>query len=150
LFEKSIKYGYDSEAFINAFMKSEAAYALDFPLNHFDFYGDEGVYEDILLEIAEGKDALLGQHTFAELIGGPYIKKSEDIWYDSLFWIGYTYRAWNILSNRPSAELIDLYSAKYMDFAYPGYHTLSVTGAVERIEEGLGLIAEGCEYRVRR
>ena len=58
LFERAVKQGYALEAFITAFMQSDAAFRLDMPLNQYRWEGTEGLWEDFIEEILLQRDAV--------------------------------------------------------------------------------------------
>jgi len=52
-----------------------------------------------------------------------------------MYWIGYTYRYWQYLTGESSKEIYKQADAKTMCEAYPGFHTLDVSMAVEDLKE---------------
>jgi len=116
LFEKSLQKKIDSEAFIGAFMTSKTCEFLDMPYDRLQWAGEEYILENLLEETAV---------------------KNGGIQYDKevLFWIGYTYRYWHLLTGESSREIYNQSNAKKMSECYLGFHTLDVAMAIEDLKE---------------
>jgi hypothetical protein len=54
---------------------------------------------------------------------------------ETLFWIGYTYRYWHLLTGESSREIYRQADAKKMNECYLGFHTLDVAMAIEDLKE---------------
>ena len=116
LFELSLKKGLNSEDFIRKFMNSKTCEFLDMPYDRLQWAGEEYILENLLDETA------------IESGGEQYSK-------ESLFWIGYVYRYWHLLTGESSREIYAQADAKRMDECYLGFHTLDVAMAIEDLKE---------------
>ena len=52
-----------------------------------------------------------------------------------MYWIGYTYRAWSIISHKPSKTIYKECGFNMMLSLYETYHTFDNEYCVERLEE---------------
>lgn len=118
LFEMSREKGYDSEAFIKAFMTSDIAADLDSDFNHVQWAGKEYVMERIEDEL---KDKLA--------TGGASFDRER------LYWTGYVYRYWHFYTGESSKEIYKQAPVETMRITYLSYHTLSVEMAIDRLKE---------------
>ena len=118
LFENSAKQGFESEAFINTFMKSKTAEFFDLPFDRTQWGGEENLLYDIQ---EETKNSIPKGTTYSN---------------ESLFWTGYLYRYWHFLTGQSSNEINSICDAKMMNTLFPGYHALDCGMAIERILEG--------------
>jgi hypothetical protein len=75
------------------------------------------------------------QYVLAELLDEVPVKKGDVFSSDSLYWIGYTYRYWHLERGESSPEIYRQCDAGTMNMIYPGYHTLDVSMAIDRIKE---------------
>lgn len=113
--------GYASAAFIDSFMASEAAAALDRPYDRLQWAGEEYLLEQV-----------------EEELSGTAALASGEVWpSEALFWIGYLYRFWHFLTAEPSAVISQAADAATMFACWPGYHTLDPEMAVERLKEAV-------------
>lgn len=117
LFELSAKEGYDSEAFIDTFMNSPTAAHFDLPYSRTQWMGEEYLLE----EIVNDSDGLPR--------GGELFN------IETLYWTGYVYRYWHLLTDESSASIYAIADAQTMRRIYPGFHTLDVEEAIARLKE---------------
>ena len=117
LFENSIKEGFNSEIFIDSFMNSKTASYFDLPFDRTQWGGEENLLYD-LMEETQGS-----------------IQKGITYSTESMFWIGYLYRYWHLLTGQSSKKISSICNAKMMNTLFPAYHTLDCFTAIERIIE---------------
>lgn len=117
LFELALKMGYDCPSFIDAFMNSRSATALDDVYDRLQWAGEEYILEE-LDEEAHGL-------------------KRAGITYDIevMYWAGYTYRYWHYYTNECSREIYQIADAETMKECWPGFHTLDVEMAIDDLKE---------------
>ena len=115
LFELSARKGLDSRIFIEKYMNSDACRRFDLPYDRLQWAGE--------------------QYILAELLDETPVPQGETYNGDALFWIGYTYRYWRLYGGESSAEIYKQADAETMNMIYPGYHTLDVASAIDRIKE---------------
>lgn len=115
LFQRSAGKGFDSEKFINFFMNSDLADDLDSDWSPTQWFGEGYWLEDIEREFFEYSGNIWGE--------------------DTLYWIGYVYRYWQITSGMSSAEIAKIADADTMGSLYEAYHTIDVDLAITRIME---------------
>ncbi len=117
LFELALKMGYDCPSFIDAFMNSRSAAALDDVYDRLQWAGEEYILEE-LDEEAHGL-------------------KRAGITYDIevMYWAGYTYRYWHYYTNECSREIYQIADAETMKECWPGFHTLDVEMAIDDLKE---------------
>lgn len=117
LFELALKMGYDCPLFIDAFMNSRSAAALDDVYDRLQWAGEEYILEE-LDEEAHGL-------------------KKAGITYDIevMYWAGYTYRYWHYYTNECSREIYQIADAETMKECWPGFHTLDVEMAIDDLKE---------------
>ena len=115
LFVLSAKQGLCSATFIEKFMNSKTCAEFDLPYDRLQWAGE--------------------QYILAELLDETSIPQGETYDDDALCWIGYTYRYWHLYSGESSAKIYALANAETMNMIYPGYHTLDVSMAIDRIKE---------------
>lgn len=117
LFELALKMGYDCPSFIDAFMNSRSAAALDDVYDRLQWAGEEYILEE-LDEEAHGL-------------------KRAGITYDIevMYWAGYTYRYWHYYTNEYSREIYQIADAETMKESWPGFHTLDVEMAIDDLKE---------------
>jgi hypothetical protein len=118
LFELSAQERLDSEHFIETFMRSKTAAALDSTYNRMQWAGEEYLLEEVQSECGED------------------LTKSGKC-YDSekLYWIGYLYRYWHLLTGESSVKIYRQASARTMGQNYLMFHTLDPEMAVEDLKE---------------
>ena len=116
LFELSAINGYDSAAFIKAFMTSDVARGLDSKFNRLQWAGEEY----LLAELAD---------TVVLPTGGTV--------YDTevLYWSGYLYRFWHFATGEDSREIYRQAPAETMQRNYLIFHTLAPEAAIEDLKE---------------
>lgn len=117
LFELSLKHGYDSPAFINTFMNSRAAAALDDTYDRLQWAGEEYILEELEEE------------------SGGLKKAGETYPSEVMYWAGYTYRYWHYYTGETSREIYKTADAKTMDECWLGFHTLDVAMAIDDLKE---------------
>ena len=115
LFELSVNKGLDSEDFIQKYMNSDVCAHFDMPFDHTQWAGEEYVLSALLDEIP--------------------VKKGEAYWGEAMYWIGFTYRQWHLLTGESSKDIYKQADGKLMNLVYPAYHTLDVAMAIQRIKE---------------
>ncbi|MCM1143825.1 MAG: hypothetical protein NC318_10290 [Blautia sp.] len=117
LFELALKKGYDCPAFIETFMNSKAAAALDDVYDRLQWAGEEYILEE-LEEEADG------------------LKKAGTL-YDRevMYWAGYLYRYWHYYTDEYSREIYKIADAKTVNECWRGFHTLDVTMAIDDLKE---------------
>jgi hypothetical protein len=116
MFELSLEKGLDSAVFIQKFMNSETCAFLDMPYDRLQWAGEEYVLANLLEE--------------TQII-------ASDIRYgrEVLFWIGYVYRYWHLLTGESSRDVYMQADARQMNECYLGFHTLDVAMAIDDIKE---------------
>jgi len=117
LFELALKAGLDCPAFIEIFMNSRAAAALDDVYDRLQWAGEEYILEELNDEAGSLKKA--GTAYTAEV----------------MYWIGYTYRYWHYYTNEYSREIYKTADAKTMNECWPGFHTFDVEMAIDDLKE---------------
>lgn len=117
LFELALKGGYDCPAFIEAFMNSRAAIALDDVYDRLQWAGEEYILEELDDEVNGLKKAGL---TYSREV---------------MYWAGYVYRYWHYRTNECSREIYKIADARMMDECWMGFHTLDVEMAIDDLKE---------------
>jgi hypothetical protein len=117
LFELSLTKNLDSANFITLYMKSRTAADYGLKYNRFQWAGEEYLLEELMDEFKEKMT-----------VGEMYSK-------DELFWIGYTYSYWHILTGESSKNILKQAPAKLMKKAYLGLHTVAMELAIEDLKE---------------
>ena len=87
LFELSLQAGYDSEDFMKRFMRSKVARDLDSEYNRMQWAGEEYLLEEFADECPQTQ------------------KGNARYDREVMYWTGYLYRYWHILTNEPSREI---------------------------------------------
>ena len=116
LFELSGEKGYDSVAFIKAFMTGEVAKGLDSTFNRLQWAGEEYLLEEIV-------------ETAALTPGGTVYDK------EVLYWTGYLYRFWHFTRGESSKDIYRQAPAETMSRNWLIFHTLAPEAAVEDLKE---------------
>lgn len=117
LFELALKAGLDCPSFIESFMNSKTAAALDDVYDRLQWAGEEYILEEL-------NDEVNG------------LKKAGTIYSSEvMYWIGYTYRYWHYYTNENSLEIYTIADAKTMSECWLGFHTLDVEMAVDDLKE---------------
>lgn len=117
LFELALTTGLDCPLFIESFMKSKTAAALDDVYDRLQWAGEEYILDELNDEVKGLKKA-----------GTMY---SSEI----MYWIGYTYRYWHYYTGEYSHEIYKMADAKTMSECWLGFHTLDVEMAVDDLKE---------------
>lgn len=117
LFECAQKKGYDCPAFIDAFMNSRAAEALDDTYDRLQWAGEEYILEEL-----------------DEEVNG--LKKAGAVFQQEvMYWAGYLYRYWHYYTNESSRKIYKIADAETMNECWLGFHTLSVEMAIDDLKE---------------
>ena len=116
LFERSLDKGLDSADFIKKFMNSETCEFLDMPYDRLQWAGEEYILENLLEETTVRP-------------GGEQFGKEE------MFWAGYVYRYWHLLTGESSRDIYAQADAGTMKECYLGFHTLDTGMAIEDLKE---------------
>ncbi len=117
LFELALKNGYDCPAFIETFMNSRSASALDDVYDRLQWAGEEYILE----ELDDEEDGL----------------KPAGVTYaaEVMYWAGYTYRYWHYYEGKSSREIYRIADAETMNECWLGFHTLDVEMAIDDLRE---------------
>lgn len=116
LFERSLEKNLDSADFIKKFMNSKTCEFLDMPYDRLQWAGEEYILENLQDEISV-KSA------------GKVFGKEE------LFWIGYVYRYWHLLTGESSRNIYEQSDSRQMNDCYLGFHALDVAMAIDNLKE---------------
>lgn len=117
LFELALAAGFDCPLFIEAFMNSRTAAALDDVYDRLQWAGEEYILEEL-------NDEVNG------------LKKAGTIYSSEvMYWIGYTYRYWHYYTGECSHEIYKTADAKTMNECWLGFHTLDVAMAIDDLKE---------------
>lgn len=117
LFELAFKGGYDCPAFIEAFMNSRAAAALDDTYDRLQWAGEEYILEELDEEVHGLKKAATTYNI------------------EAMYWAGYVYRYWHYYTNEWSREIYKIADAQTMSECWLGFHTLDVEMAIDDLKE---------------
>lgn len=117
LFELALRSGYDCKDFIEKFMNSKTAAALDEPYDRLQWAGEEYILEELNEEVGGLKKAGITYHN------------------EVMYWSGYTYRYWRYYTGESSKKIYTIADAETMEQTYLGYHTLSTEMAIDRLKE---------------
>ena len=118
LFELSAEQGYDSEAFIKAFMTSQVSADMDKEFHHIQWAGKAYILSRMEEELKE------------------QVKKGDALYdKETLYWTGYIYRYWNFYTGESSKAIYRQAPAKTMKAVYLMYHTMSPEMAIDRLKE---------------
>lgn len=118
LFELSARRGYNSEAFMKAYMNSSVAADMDLEFHHVQWAGKEYVLSRLEEECG---DKLTTDGTILDE--------------ETLYWIGYLYRYWNLHKQESSRVIYKQAPYRIMSVVYLMYHTMSPEMAIERLKE---------------
>lgn len=117
LFVLALKHGYDCPLFIEAFMNSKTAAALDDVYDRLQWAGEEYILEELNDEV-----------------GG--LKKAGTVYTEEvMYWTGYIYRYWHYYTNEYSCEIYKSADAKTMNECWLGFHTFDVEMAIDDLKE---------------
>lgn len=117
LFELALKSGFDCPLFIESFMNSKTAAALDDVYDRLQWAGEEYILEELNDEVHGLQKA-----------GTTYTT-------EVMYWAGYTYRYWHYYTNECSCEIYKIADAKTMRECWLGFHTLDVEMAIDDLQE---------------
>ncbi len=117
LFELALKNGYDCPAFIQFFMNSRAAAALDDTYDRLQWAGEEYILEELEDEAGGLKKA--------------GVRYSNEV----MYWAGYTYRYWHYYTGESSKVIVQTADAETMESCWLGFHTLDVEMAIDDLKE---------------
>ena len=120
LFELALKAGADCPLFIESFMNSKTAAALDDVYDRLQWAGEEYIFEEL-------NDEICG------------LKKAGTIYpAEVMYWTGYIYRYWHYYTNEYSREIQKIADAKTMNECWLGFHTFDVEMAIDDLKEIYG------------
>ncbi len=114
LFENSRKYNFDSEIFIDVFMNSDIAKDLDSKISIKKLANDKIIMKKFL-ESSKKKLSTIG-YSFDEEI---------------LYWIGYVYRYWNILTGESSKDIYKKGQVRLTEEKYDEYHLVDIEDVID-------------------
>ena len=117
LFELALKDELDCPSFIESFMNSITAAALDDVYDRLQWAGEEYILEELNDEVNGLKKA-----------GTTY---SLEV----MYWIGYIYRYWHYYTGEYSHEIYKIADAKTMRECWLGFHTFDVEMAIDDLKE---------------
>lgn len=117
LFKLAWKAGYDSEDFMKQFMRSRVARDLDSEYNRMQWAGEEYLLEEFADECPRT------------------IKGNTQYDKEVMYWAGYLYRYWHILTKESSKEIYAQAPAKTMNTNYLMFHTMAPELAIEDLKE---------------
>ncbi len=117
LFELALRAGLDCPAFIESFMNSRTAAALDDVYDRLQWAGEEYILEELDDEASGLKKA-----------GATYAS-------EIMYWIGYTYRYWHYYTGECSREIYKTADAALMNECWLGFHTFDVEMAIDDLKE---------------
>ena len=116
LFELSQKKKLDSADFIEKFMNSEICAFFDLPYDRHQWAGEEYVLDALLDEIE--------------------IQSAGEMYsIEELYWAGYVYRYWHLLTGESSRDIYAQATATRMKDCYAGFHVLDVSMAIDDLKE---------------
>ena len=117
LFELALTNGLDCPAFIEAFMNSRTAAALDDVYDRLQWAGEEYILDELNDEVRGLRKA-----------GTTY---SSEI----MYWIGYIYRYWHYYSGEDSRKIYKQAPVEVMKRNYMMFHTMDPVLAIENLKE---------------
>lgn len=115
LFELTVQNKLDSNNFISAFMKSDTAKHLDLEYDRTQWAGEE--------------------YLLAELIDTGDYKVGDTLDVEVMYWIGYIYRYWHLLTGESSKDIVKQASPKIMETNYYMFHSMDPQMAIENLKE---------------
>jgi len=116
LFERSLVKDLDSADFMEKYMTGVTCAFFDLPYDRHQWAGEEYIMEALLEETPV-------------LPAGVKYDKEE------LYWAGYVYRYWQLLTGETSREIYAQTPARDMKDCWPGFHSLDVAMAIENLKE---------------
>lgn len=117
LFELSAEKGYESEAFVKAFMNSDIADDLDKAFNHTQWAGEEY----LISRLSEENPQTVKQGVVLDT--------------ETMFWSGYLYRYWHFYTGESGKAIYKQAPIAIMEQVYLPYHTMSMEMAIDRLKE---------------
>ena len=117
LFELALKNGYDCPAFIQAFMNSRTAAALDDIYDRLQWAGEEYILDELNDEVGGLKRACTCYPP------------------EVMYWTGYTYRYWHYYTGESSRDIFRIAGAETMNDCWLGFHTFDMEMAVNDLKE---------------
>lgn len=117
LFELALQEGYDCPLFMESFMNSRAAAALDDVYDRLQWAGEEYILEELNDETGGLQRA-----------GVTYSR-------EVMYWAGYVYRYWHYYLGESSRDIYKTANALTMNECWLGFHTLDVEMAVDDLRE---------------
>ena len=117
LFALSAEKGYESKAFVKAFMNSGIAEDLDKEFNHAQWAGEEY----LLSRLSDEKSDAIKQGAVLDT--------------ETLFWTGYLYRYWHFYTGESSKKIYRQAPITVMKQVYLPYHAMSIEMAIDRLKE---------------
>ena len=97
-------------------MNSKTCEFMDLPYDRLQWEGEEYILENLLEE------------TSVRPVGERYSK-------EELYWAGYVYRYWHLLTGESGREIYAQAKARRMKECYTGFHTLDIVMAIEDLKE---------------
>lgn len=117
LFELSGTEGYESESFAKTFMTTDIGADMDKDFNHIQWAGKRYILSRMEDECREE------------------LKKGQVYDAETLYWMGYIYRYWNIYTGESSRVIYKQAPANTMRAMYLMYHTMSPEMAIDRLKD---------------
>lgn len=117
LFELALKENFDCLYFIEAFMNSRAAFALDDTYDRLQWAGEEYILEEL------GDEA------------GGLKKAGVTFNREVMYWTGYIYRYWHYYTGESSKDIYKIADANTMNECWLGFHSLDVEMAIDDLKE---------------
>lgn len=118
LFELFTSTEFDAEGLVRSFMNSEIAKNLDSEYNRMQWAGEEYLLEEL---IATCRNKLS--------------TKKGSTPKDVLYWMGYVYRYWHLLTREDSNKIYKQAPYETMRVNYLMFHTMAVELAIEDLKE---------------
>jgi len=115
LFELSVKNKFESNSFISEFMKSDTANHLDLEYDRTQWAGEEY----LISELVDSEDYKIGDTLDVEV----------------MYWIGYIYRYWHLLTGESSKDIVKQAPPKTMETNYYMFHSMDPQMAIENLKE---------------
>lgn len=118
LFQLAGEKGFASENFVKLYMTSQTASDMDKDFHHVQWAGKEYILSDLLEACKEAGT-----------------KDGEIYDRETLYWMGYIYRYWNLYTGESSKAIYKQAPARKMRVVYLMYHTMSPELAIDRLKE---------------
>lgn len=115
LFELSVQNNLESISFITEFMKSDTAKHLDLEYDRTQWVGEE--------------------YLMAELMDTGDYKIGDTLDIEVMYWIGYIYRYWHLLTGESSKDIVKQALPKTMETNYYIFHSMDPHMAIENLKE---------------